>query len=138
MIKNAVGSIRKDEAANLIAEKLQINRKNLIPISLASEYGNPDVLAMMYYYNDIEDARKQLPRYRFLRIMGKDERKKIIDEEKAAKLKAKQKIQSVMMVHQKNFMPPQPPQQEMMQNAPTTPDQPQTQPTQAPPADQPV
>ncbi|WP_148686862.1 hypothetical protein [Candidatus Nitrosocosmicus hydrocola] len=90
MIKNAVGSIRKDEAANLIAEKLQISRKNLLPISLTSEYGNPDVLAMMYYYNDIEDAKKQLPRYRFLRIMGKDERKKIIDEEKAAKLKAKQ------------------------------------------------
>ena len=54
MIKNAVGSIRKDEAANLIAEKLQINRKNLIPISLASEYGNPDVLAMMYYFDIME------------------------------------------------------------------------------------
>ncbi|HEU5120904.1 MAG TPA: hypothetical protein VFT71_07935 [Candidatus Nitrosocosmicus sp.] len=90
IIKNAIGSIRKDEAANLIAEKLHITRKNLIPISLSSEYGNPDVLALMYYYDEIEDAKKQLPRYRFLRIMSKEERKKIIDEEKADKLKAKQ------------------------------------------------
>lgn len=90
IIKNAIGSIRKDEAANLISEKLHITRKNLIPISLSSEYGNPDVLALMYYYDDIEDAKKQLPRYRFLRIMSKEERKKIIDEEKADKLKAKQ------------------------------------------------
>ena len=90
IIKNAVGSIRKDEAANLLANKLSIARKNLIPISLTSEYGNPDVLTLMYYYNDIEDAKKQLPRFRFLRIMSKDERKKIIDDEKAVKLKAKQ------------------------------------------------
>ena len=90
IIKNAVGSIRKDEAANLLSNKLSIARKNLIPISLTSEYGNPDVLTLMYYYNDIEDAKKQLPRFRFLRIMSKDERKKIIDDEKAVKLKAKQ------------------------------------------------
>jgi small subunit ribosomal protein S24e len=89
-IKNAIGSIRKDEAANLIAEKLHLSKDNLIPISLSSEYGNPDVLALMYYYEDMEHAKKQLPKYRFLRIMNKDERKKIIDEEKAVKLKAKQ------------------------------------------------
>lgn len=90
IIKNAVGSIRKDEAVSLLATKLGLTNKNLIPISLTSEYGNPDVLSLMYYYNDLEDAKKQLPRYRFLRVMSKDERKKIIDEEKAAKLKAKQ------------------------------------------------
>lgn len=90
IIKNAVGSVKKDEAANLLASKLGISSKNLLPISLTSEYGNPDVFALMYYYNDLEDAKKQLPRYRFLRIMSKEDRKKIIDEEKAAKLKAKQ------------------------------------------------
>ena len=53
IIKNAVGSVRKDEAANMIAEKMHITRKNLIPISLSSEYGNPDVLALMYYYDEV-------------------------------------------------------------------------------------
>ncbi len=37
-----------------------------------------------------QDARQQLPRYVMLRNMSKEDRKKIIDEEKATKLKAKQ------------------------------------------------
>jgi len=90
LIRNATGSIPRDEAANLIAGKIGVNKKNLLPISLKSEFGNPDVLALMYYYDDIEEAKKQLPRYRILRTMKKDERKKIIDEEKSVKLKAKQ------------------------------------------------
>lgn len=90
IIKNAIGSIPREEATNLIAVKMGINKKNLLPISLKSEFGNPDVLALMYYYEDIEEAKKQLPRYRILRTMTKDERKKIIDEEKSVKLKAKQ------------------------------------------------
>ena len=90
VIKNATGSIPREEAANLIAEKMGVKKKNLLPISLKSEFGNPDVLTLMYYYDDIEEAKKQLPRYRILRTMTKDERKKIIDEEKSVKLKAKQ------------------------------------------------
>ena len=90
IIRNATGSIPRDEAAILIAGKIGVNKKNLLPISLKSEFGNPDVLALMYYYEDIEEAKKQLPRYRILRTMTKDERKKIIDEEKSVKLKAKQ------------------------------------------------
>jgi small subunit ribosomal protein S24e len=38
----------------------------------------------------LEDARRQLPKYMMLRNMPKEDRKKIIDEEKAIKLKAKQ------------------------------------------------
>ena len=90
IIKNATGSIPREEATNLIAGKMGVNKKNLLPISLKSEYGNPDVLTLMYYYDDLEEAKKQLPRYRILRTMTKDERKKIIDEEKSVKLKAKQ------------------------------------------------
>ena len=90
IIKNATGSIPREEAANLIAGKIGVNKNNLMPISLKSEFGNPDVLALMYYYDDIEYAKKQLQRYRLLRTMTKDERKKIIDEEKSVKLKAKQ------------------------------------------------
>lgn len=90
IIKNAVGSIKRKDAAQLIAEKLKLNKDNILPISLKSEFGNPDVIAFMYYYENDEDAKKQIPRYQFLRNLTKDERKKIIDEEKATKLKAKQ------------------------------------------------
>ena len=90
LIKNAVGSIKRQDAADLVANKLKLDKKNILPISIKSEFGNPDVVAMMYYYDDISDAKKQIPRYLFLRSLTKDERKKIIDDEKAARLKAKQ------------------------------------------------
>ena len=90
LIKNAVGSIKRQDAADLVANKLKLHKKNILPISIKSEFGNPDVVAMMYYYDDISNAKKQIPRYLFLRSLTKDERKKIIDDEKAARLKAKQ------------------------------------------------
>ncbi|MGN6350844.1 MAG: hypothetical protein ACTHL3_05220 [Candidatus Nitrosocosmicus sp.] len=90
VIRNASGSIKRQDAAELVADKLNIDKKNLLPISIKSEFGNPDVNTLMYYFDKIDDAKKQIPRYLFLRSLSKDERKKIIDDEKAARLKAKQ------------------------------------------------
>lgn len=90
LIKNNLGSIKRQDASELIANKLNLNKNNIIPISLKSEFGNPDIVATIYYYEDLKEAKKQIPRYRFLRSLSKDERKKILDEEKATKLKAKQ------------------------------------------------
>jgi small subunit ribosomal protein S24e len=52
--------------------------------------GKTDVRAVFYIYADEKEAIKHLPRYRLLRNLPKEERKKIIADEKAAKLKAKQ------------------------------------------------
>lgn len=90
VIKNAFGSIKRQDATELIANKLKIDKNNLLPVSIKSEFGNPDILTLTYYYEDMKEAKKQIPRYLFLRSMSKDERKKIIDEEKSIKLKAKQ------------------------------------------------
>jgi small subunit ribosomal protein S24e len=49
-----------------------------------------DVHGIFYIYDDEKEAAKQLPRYRIMRTLPKEERKKILDEEKAARLKAKQ------------------------------------------------
>ncbi len=90
VIKNALGSVKRQDAAELIANKLKLNKNNILPVTIKSEFGNPDILTVMYYYEDMGEAKKQIPRYLFLRSLLKDERKKIIDEEKAIKLKAKQ------------------------------------------------
>ncbi len=90
IIKNALGSVKRQDAAELIANKLKLNKNNILPVAIKSEFGNPDILTVMYYYEDMEEAKKQIPRYLFLRSLLKDERKRIIDEEKAIKLKAKQ------------------------------------------------
>ena len=44
IIKNAAGSIKRQDAAELIANKLNLDKNNILPISIKSEYGNPDII----------------------------------------------------------------------------------------------
>ncbi|HZD81497.1 MAG TPA: hypothetical protein VE076_01360 [Nitrososphaeraceae archaeon] len=90
ILKNAAGKVKRVEAAATIAKQLDIDSKTIIPIKMSCENGTTDVRATFYIYNSNEEANKQLPRYRLLRNMPKADRKKLIDEEKAARLKAKQ------------------------------------------------
>ena len=92
--KNAAGRLSRNDAAEIIAKQHNVDKKSVIPISMVCEKGKTDVRALFYIYPDENEASKQLPRYRVLRNLSKDERKKIIAEEKAAKLKAKQAAQS--------------------------------------------
>lgn len=90
LFKGAAGKLKKTEAAEKMAGQLNVDKKQVIPINLICHTGMTDVHAIFYVYDDEKEAAKQLPRYRLLRTLPKEERKKIIDEEKAAKLKAKQ------------------------------------------------
>ncbi|MFY9873893.1 MAG: hypothetical protein WAK17_29665 [Candidatus Nitrosopolaris sp.] len=90
IFKNAAGRLKRADATEIIAKEHNVDKKAVIPISMICEKGKTDVRAMFYLYPDENEAVKQLPRYRILRNLPKDERKKIIAEEKAAKIKAKQ------------------------------------------------
>ena len=90
LFRGAAGKVKRTEAAEKIAGQLNVDKKHVIPINLVCETGMTDVRAVFYVYDDEKDAEKQLPRYRLLRTMSKADRKKILDDEKAAKLKAKQ------------------------------------------------
>jgi small subunit ribosomal protein S24e len=91
IIKNAQGQLNKASAASLVARHFHLNvEQPIIPILMKYETGRTDIHASFYVYPSLEDARKQLPKYMMLRNMSKEDRKKIIDEEKAIKLKAKQ------------------------------------------------
>jgi small subunit ribosomal protein S24e len=90
VFSNGAGKIKRNEAAQLIANKHNFDAKNVIPISMKGEKGKTDLHGIFYVYGNPDQAKSLLPRYRFLRTLPKDERKKIIDEEKAARLKAKQ------------------------------------------------
>ncbi|HXG06860.1 MAG TPA: hypothetical protein VNI77_05995 [Nitrososphaera sp.] len=90
LFRGAAGRIRRIEAAEKIAGQLNVDKKQVIPINLVCETGMTDVHGIFYIYDDEKEAARQLPRYRLLRTLPKEERKKILDEEKAAKLKAKQ------------------------------------------------
>ena len=90
ILKNAAGRITKTDAINLIAAKNNIEKKTIVPISMNCSYGKPDVDASFYIYESEAAMKDSLPKHRNLRLLGKAERKKIIEDEKSAKLKAKQ------------------------------------------------
>ncbi|MEO9294457.1 MAG: hypothetical protein ABI347_02525 [Nitrososphaera sp.] len=90
MFKGAAGKLKKTEAAEQLAGQLGVDKKTVIPINLFCETGMTDIHATFYVYENEEEAKKQLPRFRMLRTMPKADRKKLLDDEKAAKLKAKQ------------------------------------------------
>jgi small subunit ribosomal protein S24e len=90
LFRGAAGKINRSEAAEKIANQLNINKKQVVPINLRCQTGMTDVHGVLYVYDDENEATRQLPRYRLLRTLSREERKKMLDEEKAAKLKAKQ------------------------------------------------
>jgi small subunit ribosomal protein S24e len=90
LFRGAAGTINKSGAAEKISSQLNVNKRQVIPMNLRSQTGMVDVHGLFYVYDDENEAARQLPRYRLLRTLPRDERKKILDEEKAAKLKAKQ------------------------------------------------
>jgi small subunit ribosomal protein S24e len=90
LLRNSAGKIKRVDAADIIAKQLNVDRNLTIPINMKCETGKSDIHATMYIYNNEEDVKKHLPRYRILRNMSKEDRKKLLDEEKATKLKAKQ------------------------------------------------
>jgi small subunit ribosomal protein S24e len=90
LFRGAAGKIRRTEAAEKMASQLNVDKKQVIPINLVCRTGMTDVHAVFYVYDDEKEAAKHLPRYRLLRTLPKEERKKIIEEEKSARLKAKQ------------------------------------------------
>lgn len=92
VFSNAAGKIKRNEAAQMVANKNNVDPKTVISISMNGEKGKTDLHGIFYIYSSLEQAKSLLPRYRILRTLPKDERKKIIDDEKAARLKAKQAL----------------------------------------------
>ncbi len=90
VLKNVAGRLKKMDAVNLIATKNNIEKRRVVAIRMNCSHGKPDVDASFHIYESESAMKDMLPRHRSLRLLEKADRKKIIDEEKAAKLKAKQ------------------------------------------------
>jgi small subunit ribosomal protein S24e len=90
LFKEQAGKLKRTEASEIVAKKFGLSRNCVIPMNMKSERGKKDLIGTFYAFNTEEETKDQMPRYRLLRNLSKEERKKLIDEEKAAKLKAKQ------------------------------------------------
>ena len=90
VMKGIAGNIKRIDAAQAIAHRYNVDKKTVIPISMLCQTGKKDLYGKFYIYDTEEQAKRHLPRYRFLRNMNKEDRKRLIDSEKAANLKSKQ------------------------------------------------
>jgi small subunit ribosomal protein S24e len=90
LFKEQAGKLTRIEASGMVAEKFGLSKNCIIPMNMKSERGKRDLVGTFYAFNSEEETKSQLPRYRLLRKLSREERRKLIDEEKAAKLKAKQ------------------------------------------------
>lgn len=87
LFKGQAGKLSRNDAISLLTEQLKLDKKFVIPITLKCETGKTDVKGTFYVYDDESVAKKHLPKYVFLRLLSKEERKKIAEAEKAKKKK---------------------------------------------------
>ena len=92
ILKGAAGILNKADAIQIIAKKNGSDASKVIPINMNCSQGNNDIEANFHIYQSDDAIKHIVPRFRNLRILPKAERKKIIDDEKAAKIKAKQAL----------------------------------------------
>jgi small subunit ribosomal protein S24e len=90
VLRNAGGNLTKINAMEMFAKKYGTDIKKIVPIRMICTQGNTDIDASFHIYESEETIRSTVPRFRYLRTLLKSERKKIIDDEKAARIKAKQ------------------------------------------------
>src|SRR5215204_2293008 len=95
LFRGAAGKINRNEAAEKIANQLSVNKKQVIPINLRCQTGMIDVHAILYVYDDENEAARQLPRYRLLRTLSREERKKRLP---SLKLSRKLLLQRVVLL----------------------------------------
>jgi len=90
IFRNVPGNIKKKVAIETISDANKVDIKTIVPIEIRCNKGSTDVNALFHIYADEKTANETLPKYISMRLLEKTERKKIIDEEKARKLKLKQ------------------------------------------------
>ncbi len=90
ILRNAAGKVTRIDAANQIADRFNVDKSRVITITMTGQRGTMDLRSTFYIYDNQDNMKKQLPRYMTLRGIPKTDRKKLLDEEKANKLKAKQ------------------------------------------------
>jgi small subunit ribosomal protein S24e len=91
IFRNVPGNINKKEAIQTISDANKVDLKTVFPIDIKCNKGSTDVNGFFHIYADEKTANETLPKYISMRLLEKTERKKIIDEEKARKLKLKQR-----------------------------------------------
>lgn len=83
LFKGVAGKLTRKEAAEMLSTELKLDKKFVIPVSLMCKTGTNDIGCTFYVYDDENLAKQHLPKYIFIRMLTKEERKKAKEAEKA-------------------------------------------------------
>jgi ribosomal protein S24E len=79
------GNLKRDDAASMIAQQLNVNKANVFPLKIEFEAGRDSAKGTFYIYSDVELAKKYLPKFLMIRSLSKEERKKVREEMRKTK-----------------------------------------------------
>ncbi len=83
LFKGSAGRLTRKEAVEILTKELKLDKKFVIPENLICKNGVNDIHCTFYIYDDENLAKKHLPKYIFMRMLTKEERKKAKEAEKA-------------------------------------------------------
>ncbi len=83
------GSVSRKTAIEILTKELNKPADKIIPVYLKGSFGTRDLKGLFYVYDDVSLAKLHLKKYLWLRMLPKEERKKIYDEMRKKKVEKK-------------------------------------------------
>ncbi|MGQ9780863.1 MAG: hypothetical protein ACUVQ8_01220 [Nitrososphaeria archaeon] len=88
--RNAASTLSRKQACEMLAKELGVDEKLVIPIGIRGSAGKRDIVVDALIYKNVDDARRQLPKHYFVRLLSKEEREKVKKERASKKAEKKQ------------------------------------------------
>ncbi len=89
LFTNMNGKLTRKQAVEEISKQLGKPVDKIFPIKLEGKFGSTDVNGLFYIYDDLSPSRLQLKKYQLVRLLPKEERKKIQEEKRKKKSEKK-------------------------------------------------
>jgi small subunit ribosomal protein S24e len=89
LFNNMNGKLSRKQAVEQVSKELGKPADRVFPIKLEGKFGSTDVNGLFYAYDDLSVSKLQLKKYHLLRLLPKEERKKIQEEKRKKKSEKK-------------------------------------------------
>ena len=91
-MKNAASTLSRKQVSEMLAKQFGVEEKLVIPINIKLSSGKRDAIVNAFIYKNLDDAKRQLPKHYFVRLLSKEEREKIKKERAGRKAEKKQAV----------------------------------------------
>jgi len=90
IMKDAASTLSRKQVSEMLAKQFGVEEKLVIPINIQLSSGKRDAIVNAFIYKNLDDAKRQLPKHYFVRLLSKEEREKIKKERAGRKAEKKQ------------------------------------------------